>query len=166
MTELDFWQLIDSSHADVAARAGELLAARSRAEIVAAHRVLGGLLTESYRSPLWAAAYVVNGGCSDDGFDYFRGWLLTQGREVFTRALADPDSLADVPAVRAAAAEGEELECEEILYFTAAAYLSATGEPLPEDPPVSLPPLDPDFDVEDPDSARERLPRLSALFAA
>ncbi|MEV4599004.1 DUF4240 domain-containing protein [Amycolatopsis sp. NPDC049253] len=166
MTELDFWQLIDSIREDVAARAADLLATRPRAEIVAAHGVLGGLLAESYRSPLWAAAYLINGGCSDDGFDYFRGWLVTQGREVFTRALADPDSLADVPAVRAAAAGGEELECEEILYFTSAAYLAATGEPLPEDSPVSLPPLDPDFDVEDPEYVQERLPRLSALFAA
>ncbi|MEU4667047.1 DUF4240 domain-containing protein [Amycolatopsis sp. NPDC023774] len=128
-------------------------------------RVLGGLLTESYRSSLWAAACLINGGCSDDGFDYFRGWLLTQGREVFTRALADPDSLADVPAVRAAAAESEELQCEEILYFTSAAYLAATGEPLREDS-VVLPPLDPDFDVEDPEYVQQRLPRLSALFTA
>jgi hypothetical protein len=29
---------------------------------------------------MWVAAYLMNGGCSDDGFDYFRGWLIAQGR--------------------------------------------------------------------------------------
>ncbi|WP_326565950.1 DUF4240 domain-containing protein [Amycolatopsis rhabdoformis] len=165
MNEPEFWQLIDPAAGEhVVSRAAELLAARPRAEIVAAERTVSGLLVQSYRSSLWAAAYLVNGGCSDDGFDYFRGWLLTQGREVFTRAVADPDSLADVPAIRAAAAEGAELECEEILYLAATAHLAATGEPLPEPEPVALPPLDADFDFEDPDEVRERLPRLSALF--
>ncbi|MFF5497583.1 DUF4240 domain-containing protein [Streptomyces aquilus] len=43
----------------------------------------------------------MNGGCSDDGFDYFRGWPIAQGREDFERATADPDALAELPAVRA-----------------------------------------------------------------
>lgn len=49
----------------------------------------------SYDWGLWAAAYVIDGGCSDDGFDYFRAYLISLGREVFTAALADPDCLAD-----------------------------------------------------------------------
>ena len=28
-------------------------------------------MADSYRSSLWAAAYVINAGCSDDGFGYF-----------------------------------------------------------------------------------------------
>ena len=48
---------------------------------------------------LWTAASVMErGGCTDDGFIDFRGWLIAQGREVYMAALADPDSLADVPA--------------------------------------------------------------------
>ncbi|VVE59175.1 hypothetical protein PAN31117_05280 [Pandoraea anapnoica] len=39
---------------------------------------------------------MINGGCSDDGFDYFRGWLIAQGKRVFMLALAEPDSLAEV----------------------------------------------------------------------
>ena len=45
---------------------------------------------------LWTAASVMErGGCTDDGFLDFRGWLIAQGREVYMAALADPDSLAD-----------------------------------------------------------------------
>ncbi|KJY23390.1 MULTISPECIES: DUF4240 domain-containing protein [Streptomyces] len=178
MDKTTFWQLIETARADTAAdadtdedavaqRAGELLAARPQAEIAAAQQVLWDLLAESYRSPLWAAAYMINGGCSDDGFDYFRGWLLTQGRTVFDAALADPDSLADHPAVREAAAEGLELWDEEALSIAWTAYESATGRELPADSfTISYPPLDPswDFDFDDAAELATRLPRLSALF--
>jgi hypothetical protein len=36
---------------------------------------------------LWLAAVAILGGCSDDSFDYFRGWLIAQGRKVFEDAL-------------------------------------------------------------------------------
>jgi Protein of unknown function (DUF4240) len=50
---------------------------------------------DSYDWGLWGAAYVIDGGCSDDGFDYFRAYLISRGRAVFEAAMADPDSLAD-----------------------------------------------------------------------
>lgn len=50
----------------------------------------------AYQWLLWAAAYIIEGGCSDDGFMDFRYGLISRGRSVFERALADPDSLADV----------------------------------------------------------------------
>ncbi|APU41270.1 DUF4240 domain-containing protein [Streptomyces sp. TN58] len=187
MDKTTFWQLIETARADTAAetaadtgagadategevarRSGQLLAARPQAEIAAAQQVLWDLLAESYRSPLWAAAYLINGGCSDDGFDYFRGWLLTQGRAVFEAALADPDSLADHPAVREAAARGRDLWDESALSIAWTAYESATGRELPSDSfTISYPPLDPawDFDFDDTAELAGRLPRLSALFA-
>ncbi|MFC9582914.1 DUF4240 domain-containing protein [Streptomyces yangpuensis] len=182
MDKQTFWQLIETARADTAAdpaaegeadrdavarRAAELLASRTEAEVLAAQQVLWDLLAESYRSPLWAAAYMINGGCSDDGFDYFRGWLLTQGRAVFDAALADPDSLAEHPAVRGAAAEGLVLENEEALSIAWTAYESATGRELPSDSfTISYPPLDPawDFDFDDEAELATRLPRLSSLF--
>ena len=30
------------------------------------------LLYDSYTSEMWCAGYLMNGGCSDDGFEYFR----------------------------------------------------------------------------------------------
>ncbi|MBB4967837.1 DUF4240 domain-containing protein [Saccharothrix violaceirubra] len=166
-----FWQLVDTARADVpdadevAARVSALLAALPREEIVAADRVFEELLASSYRTPLWAAAYVVNGGCSDDGFDYFRGWLIVQGRETFERVVADPDALADLPVVREAAEEGDEFDCEEALGIASDAYRAKTGEELPLDPdPPVLPVLEADFDFDDEEEVRERLPRLAALY--
>jgi hypothetical protein len=53
-------------------------------------------LNQAYTWDLWGAAYVVHGGCSDDGFEYFRRWLVSRGRDVYKPALADPDSLAQM----------------------------------------------------------------------
>ena len=50
---------------------------------------------KSYNQALWAVAYTVLGGFSDDGFDYFRFWLVSRGMDVFTAAMQNPDSLAN-----------------------------------------------------------------------
>lgn len=71
----------------------------------------------SHKEKLWAAAYVINGGCSDDGFDYFKGWLIAQGEDVFLSALRDPDSLATVESC------DEDVEFELILGAPMDAYL-------------------------------------------
>jgi hypothetical protein len=56
-------------------------------------------LNEAYTWDLWGAANVIHGGlCSGDGFEYFRRWLVTRGRTVYERALADPDSLTQLDA--------------------------------------------------------------------
>ena len=54
------------------------------------------MLAEAYHWDLWGAAYLINGGCSDDGFEYFRRWLVLQGRDVFQAAVSNPDTLAEV----------------------------------------------------------------------
>ena len=52
-------------------------------------------MDEAYRWDLWAAAYVIGGGCSDDGFIDFRATLISHGRETFEKAKEDPDTLAE-----------------------------------------------------------------------
>jgi hypothetical protein len=53
-------------------------------------------LNDAYTWDLWGAAYVIHGGCSDDGFEYFRRWLVSRGRTTYVGAVADPDSLAEM----------------------------------------------------------------------
>ena len=53
------------------------------------------LLALSYDWKLWGAAYVINGGCSDDCFDYFREYLIGKGRDKFYQTLNEPESCAD-----------------------------------------------------------------------
>ena len=174
-----FWQLVEEAREvscgrvgvggdAVAHTAAALLARREVGEIVAAQQALWTLMAISYRSPLWAAAYLINGGCSDDGFDYFRGWLILQGQETFERVVADPDALAELAAVRAAAAHGVDLDSEEALSIAWEAHRRATGEQLPAGSfSVRYPELDQawNFDFDDMGEMRRRLPRLAALYA-
>ena|SRR6266699_7355447 len=81
-------------------------------------------MTDSCRHPLWAAAYLVNGG-------YFRGWLIMQVRAVYERVVADPDALADIAAIWAKAPKGRLVECEDTLYIASQAYRATTGRELP-----------------------------------
>ncbi|GAA1381028.1 hypothetical protein GCM10009661_56800 [Catellatospora chokoriensis] len=84
----------------------------------------------AYRYDLWAACMLINEGFgSDDLFLYFRNWLIVQGRDVYEAALADPDSLADVPAAVAVTATGNDFaDCQEFLHVGLIAWDRVTGE--------------------------------------
>src|SRR5262245_42549561 len=97
-----FWQLIEVSRQEAAGncmRQGSLLTDRlSRLppdEIIEFQRLLVEFMDLSYTNDLWAAAYIINGGCSNDCFDYFRAWLIGQGESVFNNAMTDAETLAD-----------------------------------------------------------------------
>ncbi|MEU4085376.1 DUF4240 domain-containing protein [Streptomyces aureus] len=176
MNKQQFWQLIEAARNQainpddseaVAREATSLLASRPAEEIVAAQQLLWDLMAESYKDPLWAAAYLINGGCSDDGFDYFRGWLIAQGREVFERVVADPDALAGLLIVQTSAAAGVDLEGERTLCIAWDAHVTATGEELPHDAfTIRYPDPDPAwaFDFGDAGEMARRLPGLAALY--
>ncbi|MFD1016273.1 DUF4240 domain-containing protein [Winogradskyella rapida] len=51
------------------------------------------LLYDTYNSEMWCAGYIMNQGCSDDGFEYFRNWIISRGKDVFYNAKSNPDSL-------------------------------------------------------------------------
>ncbi|SBT46008.1 DUF4240 domain-containing protein [Micromonospora auratinigra] len=168
----DFWQLIDEARAGaggeavaVAARAVALLAERDPAEIVGYAEHQRRVLAASHKVDLWGAAYLINGGASDDGFEHFRGWLMTQGRAVFARAVGDPDSLAELPRVRSAALSGEDFQCADMLAVPWEAYRKATATELPAvREPAAAPDLNDFWDFDDEDQARRHLPKLAALF--
>jgi hypothetical protein len=61
------------------------------------------------RWDIWAVGYIAEGGMSDDGFDYFRPWLVGKGAATVDAVLADPDNLADFLPEDAEYFENEEL---------------------------------------------------------
>ena len=120
-----FWEIIETARekaqGDLDAQFVQMTAVLEQLdaeEILAWQQMFNEYQRLSYKNKLWAAAYVINGGCSDDGFDYFRGWLTAQGRNVFLAALRDPDFLADLIEVE----EGE-AEFEDMLGTASSAYL-------------------------------------------
>lgn len=92
-----FWELISDSKKYGAEQIEWLtneLTKKTSKEIIQFEIEFQNKMVQSYTSSLWGAAYVIMGGCSDDGFDYFRGWLISRGEEVFNQALKNPEFLA------------------------------------------------------------------------
>ena len=122
MNETRFWTIIndarDQSDGDAEAQLEmiqDALMPLEPDEIVEFQKLFTTFHRTSYRADVWGAAYIMNGGASDDGFDYFRGWLIAQGKKVFEAALENPDSLADAVPDGAEADFG--FENEDILYL-------------------------------------------------
>jgi len=165
MDRTEFWSLVEAakeeSHGDGERQVeilGTMLEKQTPEDILAFDRIFWELMHESYSNDLWAAAYILNGGCSDDCFDYFRGWLIAQGRTVYENALKDPETLADI-------AEFEEVELEDMLGVGGSAYEAVTGHDLPERHIETL--LNntaPTGEEWDEDSLESKYPKLTAKF--
>ena len=157
-----FWNLIekareeDADCSEQAERLKESFATLPADEILGFQQQLWQRLAESYRWDLWAVAYIVNGGCSDDGFEYFRGWLISQGRQYFEAAMQEPQRAAD-------RAEPDANECEDILYVAAATYKAKTGQNLPLS--TFQPPKEPTGTPWDEDKLSELYPDLCERFS-
>jgi len=112
MTRADFWKLVETSRRgaeDVDDQMGKLhhlLVQLPTEDILGFDTCFQECIRDAYTQELWAAAYIVNGGCSDDGFDYFMGWLIAQGRKSFEDVLADPEKLGAI------AEPDDHVECE------------------------------------------------------
>jgi hypothetical protein len=103
----------------------DLLTSQNEADIITFDTHFERFMALSYTRELWAAAYIINGGCSDDGFDYFRGWLIAQGENIFHNALRDPETLLHV-------AEPGDSELEIMLSVAQDAYERRTGQEIPQ----------------------------------
>ena len=109
---------------------------------------------DSYRWDLWGAAYLINGGASDDGFNYFRGWLLTRGSDKWDHTSRDPDSAFDDVQ------PGTMAECEDVLRALPTVYEARFQEGAPE--VGNREPLGTAWTEQD---LPKRFPRLSHRFA-
>jgi hypothetical protein len=175
MTLDEFWDHIDKSkRKDPDAHAERLekrLAKLKPEEIIDFGYWWDVMHTEAYHWHLWAAAYLINGGCSDDGFHYFCNWLILRGRVVFQAAVSNPDTLADVVDP-----DEDEVEWDgspgSAAWFTAtktkedaAGYAALeTAERARQPNRQPYPELGEGWDFDDDEEMRKRLPRLSALY--
>lgn len=83
------------------------------------------LLYDTYNSEMWCAGYIMNGGCSDDGFEYFRNWIISRGKETFYQAKENPDNLISEVS------EGKDFyEFESFWYVALEAFKKRTGKDL------------------------------------
>ncbi|MFC8366826.1 DUF4240 domain-containing protein [Streptomyces sp. NPDC057239] len=180
-----FWDIIETAQAG-AAETGEpfdevlvkQLADRPRQEILEYAERFDELQDALYRWDVWAAAYLIGGGCSDDSFMDFRAGVIALGCQWYQRVATDPDSLAGHPDVVQAANvrdRSEVLFHEDVNYAASGAFERITGDAdafyeawqgfrgtdTESDDVVDM---GEDFDFDDDKEMSRRLPRLAALF--
>lgn len=154
-----FWGLIEQgNNANEPEKVLEQQLANQPVEdLIAFQEIFDRLFDQAYQWELWGAAYLIGGGCSDDGFMDFRYGLIAKGKEVYEKALSDADSLAEL-------GEDTEIENEMFGYVAQEVYQNATSQELPRADSTSA--AEPSGDVWDFDDDAEntkRLPRLSAI---
>lgn len=170
MDETEFWEIIDGAREAAGGDPDEqadLLVERltmldpDSVEDFARH--FETRFNRAYRWDLWGAADLMLGGAGDDAFDFFRCWLIGQGRHVFEGALHEPDDLASLVSEFDPEVDGE---AEDLGYAADEAYEQLTGAPLGE---LGLPepPAEPEgrfMDFQDPAAMAERFPKLQDRF--
>ena len=129
MDKTAFWKIIDASRKQAKGDPdAQLEILRSRLEQLEPDEIVqfGRLFEEyhirAYTWELWGAAYLIGGGCSNDGFLDFRGWLISRGEKVFERALEDPESLVEVVN------DDDDCRYEGFQYLASQAWEKKTGK--------------------------------------
>ena len=88
----------------------------------------------AYLPGLWEASVLLRVGNAggDDSFIDFRAWLISQGRDAYYNAMANPDSMVDLPLPEPNRYDFTPSYCEleSFAYLPVTAYERVTGEYL------------------------------------
>ena len=170
MDQQQFWDIIqDSLRAgnteDQIELLSDLLEKLPAEELVEFDHIFRQLHEDCYHWDIWAAAYTIQGGCSDDGFIDFRSWLVAQGKDVFEKALKNSDSLAALGREKLEESE----EGEEFFYLASDVYEEITSKPLEKDSTwkevaFKEMPVGEEWDEESLDELKARNPEVFKLF--
>jgi hypothetical protein len=170
MDETEFWELVDSAREEAGGdpeEQADLLVERlvelDPEAVLDFARHFEARRRRAHRWDLWGAACVLLGEVDDDGFDFFRCWLIGQGREVFEGALHDPDRLAELLGDFDEDVDGDG---EELGYAADEAYEQLTGTVVPDLglSPAPAEPAGTPFDLEDERVLAGRYPALWERF--
>jgi hypothetical protein len=164
-----FWKIIDVSRkaakGDLNAQIDALreqLQDLSPEEVVKFQKIFDEYWLRAYHWDLWGAAYIIGGGCSDDGFMDFRAWLISKGEKVYENALKDPETL-----VKAVKEEDEDCQFEGFQYVASQVWEEKTGKEMNQFPRKKLKyPQDPRGKQwsEEGDDLKHRFPKLCKKF--
>lgn len=97
VNETLFWKEIENSRSQnynqQIQNLSESLNGKSKEELIQFKNTFDLLMSHSYNSNIWEKAYAINLGCSDDLFEYFRSWVIAQGKHKFYHTLNNPNYL-------------------------------------------------------------------------
>jgi hypothetical protein len=132
MEEDKFWAMIQSSYensrSDYEEQQGQLtieLRKLPLQDLISFDNRFRELRGRAYDWQLWAAIYIIHGGCGDDSFTDFRDWVISQGKEFYYKTISNPESLVEVENDKI------EIEWEGMGYIPNTVFEEITGEEIP-----------------------------------
>lgn len=157
-----FWAILDEarggSSASVSPKAlSRVLSLLSDREVSA----FGHMFTEKLCAlnfwGLWAAGFIIAGGMGDDGFHYFRSWIIGKGKNVFDTAMKNPDAIG--PWIDDREVDNEALE------YVAVEIMENRGGQDPRELSDCDPDATPQGEPFEDDTVTEVCPTLASLFS-
>jgi hypothetical protein len=130
ITDERFWTIIDKARGRSSASANPKALSRvlrplpDREVLAFGHMFTEKLCALNFWG-LWAAGYIIADGMSDDGFHYFRSWIIGKGKSVFDVAMKSPDLIG--PWL-----DDREVN-NELLEYVAVEIMKERGGPDPRD---------------------------------
>lgn len=173
LDENAFWDIIDRSLKSTGSQEEQEqflvkeIKKLSPKEIIGFRLRTDKLLTDSYTSEMWCAGYIMNGGCSDDGFEYFRNWVISRGKETYYKATKNPDQL-----ITETTSSPKIYEFEGFWYVALNAFKYKTGKELYDyidyekfkTTEGNYPTIKFNWKEEDPESMKKICPKLYGKF--
>lgn len=173
MSEILFWEILKTAKQKGEDSEEQIewlvshLARKPVKEIVMFDYFFNQNYQKSYTSDLWAAAYIIMGGASDDSFDYFRAWLLFQGKETYETVISNPEKI--ITHLKVIEEEEDVPQLEDLISAASIAYEEKTGldyedyydlyEKLTGDKAIP-PEIALDWDEDDEEGLKKRFPAL------
>lgn len=131
MNEDTYWSIIEKSLKETTNQEDQELLLISELEQLSPQDMVGfrlrtdKLMFDSYTSNLWCADYIISNGVADDGFDYFRCWLISRGKETYYKVMENPDYLVNIVGN-----EPQVYDFEGFWYVSMNAFKNTTNEEI------------------------------------
>jgi hypothetical protein len=133
MDQSAFWRIIEQAEE---ASGGDLqyqvelvknsLRTLPLADIETFERIYQEFYYRSYSTKLWDAMIQLAGFVSDDGFDYFRDWLISRGEPLYCEVVQHPQQVHEFVDLE------DEWELESLHYAAEEVYEEKAGRSLSE----------------------------------
>lgn len=102
LDEESYWGIIEKSLKETTNQEDQEIFLTTELEQLSPKEMIGfrlrtdKLLFDSYTSNLWCANYIISNGAADEGFDYFRCWLISRGKDAYYKTQENPDYLVNL----------------------------------------------------------------------
>ena len=156
----EFWNVIENgkSSDEPEILVKEVLKQLSPDDLISYQEHFDILFENAYQWTLWGAAYIIGGGCSDDGFTDFRYGLISKGKRIFEEVLDNPDSLSTL-------GEDTEIGNELFGYLALEVYEETIGKEIPrKEFTGSSEPSGEEWNFDDEKENTRRLPKITKIF--